>query len=122
MQHAKVLPLHCHPGHCYIAGMSTAEHQVVHELSGTEERPRMPPFEDPVEVALVVRCSLFRHEKGLQGRPIYRPLQAALCRWFETCTLRLPTLAECRAQMPPGPPERLRLRRKRPASEGAAAA
>ena len=102
-ERAEVLSMHCPPGHCYIAGMSTVEHQVCHDLAGSPALPHLSPFEGPVEVALVVRCSLFRHLKarncnGLEGRPIYQPLQAALCKWFKSCSLRLPTLEECRAQ------------------------
>ena len=107
-ERAEVLSMHCKPGHCYIAGMSTVEHQVCHDLTGSQALPHLPPFEGPVEVALVVRCTLFRHDKarncnGLEGRGIFQPLQAALCKWFESCSLRLPTLAECRAQLGASP-------------------
>ena len=35
-ERAEVLSMYCQPGHCYIAGMSTVEHQVCHDL----EAPR----------------------------------------------------------------------------------
>ena len=98
--------------------MSAAEHQVVHDLSGPYERPYLPPLEGPVEVALVVRCTLFRHERGrncngLAGRAIYQPLQTALCSWFEANPLRLPALATCLEQWE----QRKRISRKRPRTE-----
>ena len=118
-EHAAKVSVHGLPGSCYIAGMSTAEHQVVHELTPGVERPLLPPLEGPVEVAFVVRCTLFRHEKarncnGLEGRKLYKPLQEALCKWFadSASSLRLPSLEECRLSY-----GRTRLRTKRPLQE-----
>ena len=120
-ERAHVLSMRRRPGHLYVAGMTTVEHQVVHDMPWDTVRPELPPLEGPVEVSVVVRCTLFRHDKsrnchGLEGRAIFKPLNAALMRWMEDCTLRAPTLEECEAELAtptarPSPPNR-----KRPAA------
>ena len=103
--------LNCEPGHVYFSGVTGFQHQVQHAEpppAGTDFCTCFGPrLGDQVEVSIMLRTSMFAHERARIGRVPPRPKRvfqacsAVIAEWLREESLLLPTLAQCQAKENP---------------------
>ena len=96
-----VLVKACAPGHVYLCNIAAALHQVVHpvQVPGIS----VAGLPGATEIAIIVRSTWFGHDKargaaGLEGRKFYRPTMDVINKFLSKSVLRLPSLAEVKAE------------------------
>jgi hypothetical protein len=96
-----MLSLKNQPGSVYLASLSAAAHQVLHqdEVDG-EELLRVNDEADRCRVVVLFRCHTFRHCRGATHpgpRDTFRTAQQVVSEWQASCGLVIPSLEDCKA-------------------------
>jgi hypothetical protein len=98
-----MLSLKNRPGSVYLASLSAAAHQVLHQDEGDgEDLLRVNDEADRCRVVVLFRCHTFRHCRGtLHPSPkiVIRIAQDVVSKWQASCGLVIPALADCKAAL-----------------------
>jgi hypothetical protein len=99
-----MLSLKNQPGSVYLASLSAAAHQVLHQDEGDgEELLRVNDDDtDRCRVVVLFRCHTFRHCRGtLHPTPaiVFHTAQHVVSKWQASCGLVIPALEDCKAAL-----------------------